>query len=78
MIKDFPEKNLVIDVNKIDIGDSILIESHFSDFNHVCISAKDGTNIDKLKDQISSCIDLNEINTNSSVVTNSRHYDLLC
>lgn len=78
MIKDFPDKNLVIVVNKIDIGDSKLIESHFNDFNHVCISAKDGINIDKLKHQISSCIDLNEINTNSSVVTNSRHYDLLC
>ena len=77
MVKDFPDKNLVIVVNKIDIGDSKLIESHFNDFNHVCISAKDGINIDKLKDQISSCIDLNEINTNSSVVTNSRHYDLL-
>ena len=78
IIKDFPDKNLVIVVNKIDIGDRKLIESHFNDFNHVCISAKDGINIDKLKHQISSCIDLNEINTNSSVVTNSRHYDLLC
>jgi len=78
MIKDFPDKNLIVVVNKIDIGDSKLIESHFNDLNHVCISAKDGINIDKLKDQISSCIDLNEINTNSSVVTNSRHYDLLC
>ena len=78
IIKDFPDKNLIIVANKIDIGDSKLIESHFNDFNNVCISAKDGTNIDKLKDQISSCIDLNEINTNSSVVTNSRHYDLLC
>ena len=78
IIKDFPDKNLFIVVNKIDIGDSKLIKTHFNDFTHVCISAKDGTNIDKLKDQISSCIDLNEINTNSSVVTNSRHYDLLC
>ena len=78
MIKDFPDKNLVIVGNKIDIGDSKIFESHFNDFNHVCISAKDGINIDKLKHQISSCIDLNEINTNSSVVTNSRHYDLLC
>ena len=78
IIKDFPDKNLVIVGNKIDTGNSKIFESHFNDFNHVCISAKDGTNIDKLKDKISSCIDLNEINTNSSVVTNSRHYDLLC
>ena len=27
---------------------------------------------------ISSCIDLNELNISSSIVTNSRHYDLLC
>ena len=33
MIKDFPDKNLVVVVNKIDIGDSKLIESHFNDFN---------------------------------------------
>ena len=78
IIKDFPDKNLIIVANKIDIGDSKLIESHFNEFKHICISAKHGTNIDELKQQISSCIDLNEINTNSSVVTNSRHYDLLC
>ena len=78
IIWNFPDKNLVIVGNKIDIGDSKIFKSHFNDFNHVCISAKEGTNIYKLKDKISSCIDLNEINTNSSVVTNSRHYDLLC
>jgi len=78
IIKDFPDKNLIIVANKIDIGDSKLIESHFKEFKHICVSAKHGTNIDELKQQISSCIDLNEINTNSSVVTNSRHYDLLC
>jgi tRNA modification GTPase len=78
IIKDFPDKNLIIVANKIDIGDSKLIESHFKEFKHICVSAKHSTNIDELKQQISSCIDLNEINTNSSVVTNSRHYDLLC
>ena len=76
--KDFPDKNLIIVANKIDIGDSKLIESHFKEFKHIYVSAKHSTNIDELKQQISSCIDLNEINTNSSVVTNSRHYDLLC
>ena len=78
IIKDFPAKNLIIVANKIDIGDSKLIESHFKEFKHIYVSAKHSTNIDELKQQISSCIDLNEINTNSSVVTNSRHYDLLC
>ena len=78
IIKDFPDKKLIAVINKIDIGDKKLIESHFNEFKHICISAKNSTNINELKQQISSCIDLNEINTNSSVVTNSRHYDLLC
>ena len=75
---DFPDKKLLLVANKIDIADSKLVESNFSDFSLCCISAKDGTNIDKLKKHISSCVDLNELNTGSSIVTNSRHYDLLC
>lgn len=75
---DFSEKKLLIVANKIDIGDSKLVESNFSDFSLCCISAKDGTNIENLKKHISSCVDLNEFNTSSSIVTNSRHYDLLC
>ena len=76
--KNFSDKKLLIVANKIDIGDSKLVESNFSDFSLCCISAKDGTNIDELKKYISSCVDLNELNTSSSIVTNSRHYDLLC
>ena len=75
---DFSDKKLLIVANKIDIGDSKLVESNFSDFSLCCISAKDGTNIENLKKHISSCVDLNEFNTSSSIVTNSRHYDLLC
>ncbi len=75
---DFPDKKLLIVANKIDIADSKLVESNFSDFSLCCISAKDGTNLENLKKHISSCVDLNELNTSSSIVTNSRHYDLLC
>ena len=76
--KDFTDKKLIIVANKIDIGDSKLIESNFNNHSLICISAKEGTNIGELKKIISSCVDINEINTDSSVVTSSRHYDLLC
>ena len=76
--KDFTDKKLIIVANKIDIGDSKLIESNFNNHSLICISAKEGTNIGELKKIISSCVDINEINTDSSVITSSRHYDLLC
>ncbi|MDG2172609.1 MAG: tRNA uridine-5-carboxymethylaminomethyl(34) synthesis GTPase MnmE, partial [Flavobacteriaceae bacterium] len=42
---DFPDKKLLLVANKIDIADSKLVESNFSDFSLCCISAKDGTNL---------------------------------
>jgi len=63
--------------NKIDLSKISFIEENFSDYNLISISAKENLNIDKVKNKISSFIELGIVNNSSSVVTNSRHFSVL-
>ena len=77
IIDKHPNKHLLIIINKIDLKNSSELLDKLSDFDNVSISAKDGLNINMVKDKLSSYIKLGKINNSSSVVTNSRHYSVL-
>ena len=77
IIDKYPNKHLLIIINKIDLKNSSELLDKLSDFDNVSISAKDGLNINMVKDKLSSYIKLGKINNSSSVVTNSRHYSVL-
>ena len=61
-------------INKID--KFTISNSSVSD-KPLCISAKQGLGIDRLREVLRSTVDTSQINANSVVVSNMRHYDAL-
>lgn len=80
------EKKLLVLINKTDSVDS---PAHLHDLRQVLankldsndvpleISAKLGTNVDKLIDELVSTINLQRLNSNDVIVTNARHHEAL-
>lgn len=77
IIEKYPNKYLLILINKIDLKNPSELFDRLSDFDTISISAKERLNINMVKDKLSSYIKLGQINNSSSVVTNSRHYSIL-
>ena len=77
IIDKYPNKHLLILINKIDLKNPSELFDRLSDFDTISISAKERLNINMVKDKLSSYIKLGQINNSSSVVTNSRHYSIL-
>jgi tRNA modification GTPase len=78
----FPLKPLVIVVNKIDqlnAEEIATINSKLTTHNSqlITISAKKGTGIDELKNQLLSFVNTGALRNNETIVTNTRHYDSL-
>ena len=75
------EKKVIVLRNKIDLGhqDSPIPYStfDFQPYAELPISAKQGIGIHELEENIYSAADIPEINENSVVVTNARHYEAL-
>lgn len=71
-------KSLIIIQNKIDKEDTIpsALLSSFSPY-FITISAKFGTNIDKLEKMIYDAANIPEIKENDIIITNIRHYNAL-
>ena len=72
----FPNTKLITILNKKDIKSDIPIND-IKIFNPILISAKNKSNIDRLRDEISLYINNLTVQIDNSVVSNSRHYDLL-
>jgi len=72
----FPKTKLITILNKKDIKAEISIID-LQKFNPIEISAKNKTNIQSLKDEISDYIKNLTNQINNSTISNSRHYDLL-
>ena len=72
----FPKTKLITILNKKDIKAEISIVD-LQKFNPIEISAKNKTNIQSLKDEISDYIKNLTNQINNSTISNSRHYDLL-
>jgi len=72
----FPKTKLITILNKKDIKAETSIVD-LQKFNPIEISAKNKTNIQSLKDEISDYIKNLTNQINNSTISNSRHYDLL-
>ena len=72
----FTNTKLITILNKKDIKSDIPIND-LKIFDPILISAKNKSNIDRLRDEISLYINNLTVQIDNSVVSNSRHYDLL-
>ena len=72
----FPNTKLITILNKNDIKSDIPIND-LGIFNPILISAKNKSNIDRLRDEISQYINNLTVQIDNSTVSNLRHYDLL-
>lgn len=88
--KHLEDKKLIIVYNKSDIltDNQRLLHKQYKEtiiqkqllpipFSSIEISAKNGTNIDSLRDVIMKVAEIPEINGNSTIVTSIRHYESL-
>ena len=88
--KHLEDKKLIIVYNKSDIltDNQRLLHKQYEEtiiqkqllpipFSSIEISAKNGTNIDSLRDVIMKVAEIPEINGNSTIVTSIRHYESL-
>ena len=73
----FPEKPLVIIVNKIDIANKDFIKDQFSHKNLLLLSAKENIGVEDLKKKLLEFVNIGALSNNDTIVTNSRHYDAL-
>ena len=79
----FPQKPILIIVNKIDL----LSETQISDFrnrlkgikgaNLLLLSAKTGAGVEELKQRLLEFVNTGALRNNNTIVTNSRHYNAL-
>jgi len=72
----FPNTKLITVLNKNDIKSQINTDD-LNQFNPILISAKNKSNIDNLRQEISDYINNLTGQIDNSTVSNSRHYDLL-
>ncbi len=78
----FPLKPLLIVVNKLDLLSELEVLNISSKLETLnlkleIISAKKGTGIDELKNQLLSFVNTGALRKNETIVTNTRHYDSL-
>jgi tRNA modification GTPase len=73
----FPDKPLLVVINKIDTVDEESIKSRFNYENLLFVSAKNNLGIEALKTQLLDFVNTGALKNNETIVTNSRHYDAL-
>ena len=74
----FPNKRLLVIANKIDTlscHDSAVLQSEIE--NLILLSAKNKTGIEKLKNELTSLVNIGALSNNETIVTNSRHFEAL-
>ncbi len=68
-----PKKILFL-LNKVDLLHSKPSLLNYN-FEHLFISAKDGIQVENIKEKLSELVNLEQIESNDVIITNSRHYD---
>lgn len=74
----FPNKRLLVIANKVDTlscHDSVILQSEIE--NLILLSAKSKTGIEKLKNELTSLVNIGALSNNETIVTNSRHFEAL-
>jgi len=79
VVSDFEKEGIkyLLVGNKVDISDKAKLTCFDKFENLICISAKENFNLEELKKQLVKQVVEGDINTESTIVTNVRHYDAL-
>ena len=73
----YPEKETLVVLNKMDLADKTLVSKIFSELNPVCMSAKTGEGVELLKTKLLDMVQTGKLRNNDTIITNARHYDAL-
>ncbi|MFZ4434967.1 MAG: tRNA uridine-5-carboxymethylaminomethyl(34) synthesis GTPase MnmE [Flavobacterium psychrophilum] len=78
----YPQKQLVVVINKIDLITSTQIQDIQQQLSPlgvtpIFLSAKNKVGVDELKNQLLSLVNTGALRNNETIVTNTRHYDAL-
>lgn len=73
----YPEKQLLIIVNKMDTSSHKLIKDCLDSQEFLGLSAKTGEGVAVLKTQLLGLVQMGKLRNNDTIITNARHYDAL-
>ena len=73
----YPEKETLVVLNKMDLADKALLSKVFSELEPLHMSAKTGTGVELLKTKLLDMVNMGKLQNNDTIITNARHYDAL-
>ncbi|MDC0371390.1 tRNA uridine-5-carboxymethylaminomethyl(34) synthesis GTPase MnmE [Flavobacteriaceae bacterium] len=73
----YPEKETLVVLNKMDLADKALLSKVFSELEPLHMSAKTGTGVELLKTKLLDMVYMGKLQNNDTIITNARHYDAL-
>ena len=73
----YPEKETLVVLNKMDLADKALLSKVFSELEPLYMSAKTGTGVELLKTKLLDMVHMGKLQNNDTIITNARHYDAL-
>ena len=73
----YPEKQLLIIVNKMDTSSHKVIKDCLDSQEFLGLSAKTGEGVAILKTQLLGLVQMGKLRNNDTIITNARHYDAL-
>ncbi|MDC0949853.1 tRNA uridine-5-carboxymethylaminomethyl(34) synthesis GTPase MnmE [Flavobacteriaceae bacterium] len=73
----YPEKETLVVLNKMDLADKALLSKVFSELEPLHMSAKTGTGVELLKTKLLDMFHMGKLQNNDTIITNARHYDAL-
>lgn len=75
--EEYPDKQLILVLNKIDEVDQDTLHALFDDLNPIFISAKQKIGIESLKLELLTMVNKGKLSANDTIVSNSRHFEAL-
>jgi tRNA modification GTPase len=73
----YPEKETLVVLNKMDLADKALLSKVFSELEPLHMTAKTGTGVELLKTKLLDMVHMGKLQNNDTIITNARHYDAL-
>jgi tRNA modification GTPase len=82
LMQDYPNKQVVVVINKIDLITPTQIQEILQQLASIAVSpillsAKNKQGVEELKNQLTSLVNTGALRNNETIVTNTRHYDAL-
>lgn len=73
----YPEKETLVVLNKMDLADKTLVSKIFSELEPLQMSAQTGAGVELLKSKLLDMVHMGKLQNNDTIITNARHYDAL-